>query len=51
VLIALLLGSALAGVVGALVSVPTAVLIAVLLNEYAVKPETVIAPADANDLP
>lgn len=45
VLIALLLGSALAGVVGALVSVPTAVLIAVLLNEYAVRAETIIAPA------
>lgn len=50
VLIALLLGSALAGVVGAMVSVPTAVLVAVLLNEYAVKPETIIAPADAKDL-
>ncbi|HUY82489.1 MAG TPA: AI-2E family transporter [Acidobacteriaceae bacterium] len=48
VLIALLLGSALAGVVGALVSVPTAVLVAVLLNEYAVRPETIITPADAN---
>jgi predicted PurR-regulated permease PerM len=45
VIIALLLGSALAGVAGALVSVPTAVLVAVLLNEYAVQPETIIAPA------
>lgn len=44
VIIALLLGSALAGVVGAMVAVPTAVLIAVLLNEYLVKPEPVIAP-------
>jgi len=34
ILIALLLGSALAGVLGALVSVPTAVLVSVLLNEY-----------------
>jgi predicted PurR-regulated permease PerM len=37
VLIALLLGTALAGVVGALVAVPTAALISVLLEEYAVK--------------
>ncbi|HXC96449.1 MAG TPA: AI-2E family transporter [Edaphobacter sp.] len=37
VLVALLLGTALAGVVGALVSVPTAALITVLLEEYAVK--------------
>jgi predicted PurR-regulated permease PerM len=37
VLVALLLGTALAGVVGALVSVPTAALIAVLLEEYAVR--------------
>ncbi|HEV2464659.1 MAG TPA: AI-2E family transporter [Acidobacteriaceae bacterium] len=45
VIIALLLGSALAGIVGAMVAVPTAVLIAVLLNEYAVQPEAVIAPS------
>jgi predicted PurR-regulated permease PerM len=37
VLVALLLGTALAGVVGALVSVPTAALIAVFLDEYAVQ--------------
>jgi predicted PurR-regulated permease PerM len=37
ILVALLLGTALAGVVGALVSVPTAALIAVLLEEYAVQ--------------
>jgi predicted PurR-regulated permease PerM len=37
VLVALLLGTALAGVVGALVSVPTAALITVLLEEYAVR--------------
>ena len=36
ILVALLLGSALAGVLGALVSVPTAVLVAVLLDEYIV---------------
>jgi predicted PurR-regulated permease PerM len=37
VLVALLLGTALAGVVGALVAVPTAALITVLLEEYAVQ--------------
>ena len=37
VLVSLLLGTALAGVVGALVSVPTAALITVLLEEYAVR--------------
>jgi predicted PurR-regulated permease PerM len=37
VLVALLVGSALAGIVGALVAVPTAALIVVLLDEYAVK--------------
>jgi predicted PurR-regulated permease PerM len=36
ILISLLCGTALAGVVGALVAVPTAALIAVLLDEYAV---------------
>ena len=39
VLIALLLGTALAGIVGALVSVPTAALVAVLINEYLVQPD------------
>jgi predicted PurR-regulated permease PerM len=39
ILVALLLGSAVAGVVGALVSVPTAVLVAVLLDEYLVRKE------------
>lgn len=39
ILVALLIGSALAGVVGALVSVPTAVLVAVLLDEYLVAKE------------
>ena len=37
VLVGLLIGTALAGVVGALVAVPTAALIAVLLEEYAVQ--------------
>ncbi len=37
ILIALLLGSGLAGILGAMVSVPTAVLVAVLLDEYVVK--------------
>ncbi len=36
VLVSLLIGSALAGVLGAMVAVPTAVLVAVLLEEYAV---------------
>ncbi len=45
VIIALLLGGELAGIVGAMVAVPTAVLVAVLLNEYAVKPEPIIAEA------
>jgi predicted PurR-regulated permease PerM len=37
ILIALLLGSALGGVPGALVSVPTAAVISVLVDEYLVK--------------
>jgi predicted PurR-regulated permease PerM len=45
VIIALLLGSALAGIVGAMVAVPTAVLVAVLLGEYAMQPEPIIAEA------
>jgi len=45
VIIALLLGGALAGIIGAMVAVPTAVLVTVLLNEYAVKPEPIIAEA------
>lgn len=39
ILVGLLIGSALAGVVGALVSVPTAVLVAVLIDEYLVHKE------------
>ncbi len=37
VLVALLLGTALAGIIGALVAVPTAAIISVLLEEYAVQ--------------
>ena len=37
VLVALLIGTALAGIVGALVAVPTAALVSVLLEEYAVQ--------------
>ncbi len=37
VLVALLIGTSLAGIVGALVAVPTAALVAVLLDEYAVQ--------------
>jgi predicted PurR-regulated permease PerM len=37
ILAALLLGSAVGGVPGALVSVPTAVLVAVLVDEYLVR--------------
>ncbi len=48
VLIALLLGASLEGVVGAMVSVPTAVLVAELLDEYLVKPKVVASdPAEA----
>ncbi len=42
ILIALLIGSALAGIIGAMVAVPTAVLIAVVLDEYAVHEEGII---------
>ena len=45
VLVALLVGTALAGIIGALVAVPTAALIVVLLDEYAVqRPAPVSAP-------
>ena len=37
VLIALLMGSKLAGVIGAMIAVPTAVLVSELLHEYLVK--------------
>lgn len=52
VLIALLAGSALAGVVGALVAVPTAALVAVLMDEYLVQKDAdaaaKVAKADAS---
>ncbi len=41
ILVALLLGAALEGVVGAMVSVPTAVLVAVLVDEYLVRKDAV----------
>jgi predicted PurR-regulated permease PerM len=46
VLISLMLGASIAGVVGALVSVPTAVLVGELLNEYLVKPKIVATDAE-----
>ncbi|MGC9291411.1 MAG: AI-2E family transporter [Acidobacteriaceae bacterium] len=46
IVIALLLGLGLAGVVGALVSVPTAVLVAVLVDEYLIQPETAQTPTE-----
>jgi predicted PurR-regulated permease PerM len=42
ILIALLIGSSLAGVIGAMVAVPTAVLVSVMLKEYAVHDEAII---------
>jgi predicted PurR-regulated permease PerM len=39
VLIALLMGSKLAGVIGAMIAVPTAVLVAVLIQEYLMQPD------------
>jgi predicted PurR-regulated permease PerM len=50
IIVALLLGSELQGVVGAMVSVPTAVLVAVLLDEYQVNrdPEQVADPAPSD---
>jgi predicted PurR-regulated permease PerM len=47
ILIALLIGSSLAGIIGAMVAVPTAVLIAVLMEEYAVHEEAIIAEPHA----
>lgn len=42
ILVSLLLGSSLAGALGAMVSVPTAVLVAELMDEYAVRKRTVL---------
>jgi predicted PurR-regulated permease PerM len=47
VIISLSLGGSLAGVLGALVSVPTAALVAVLIDEYVVKRRANAAPAGA----
>ena len=47
VLVALLAGSALAGIVGALVAVPTAALIAVIMDEYVVQTDEATALAVA----
>jgi predicted PurR-regulated permease PerM len=49
VIIALSLGGALAGVLGALIGVPTAALVAVILDEYVVRRETVPAEFAASD--
>jgi predicted PurR-regulated permease PerM len=51
VLIALLVGSELAGVVGALVAVPTAALIAVIMDEYFVQKDAAAALAAAETPP
>lgn len=51
ILIALLIGASLAGIVGAMVAVPTAVLIAVLLKEYAVHDEAIIEEPHPVDVP
>ena len=44
VLIALLMGSKLAGVVGAMIAVPTAVLVSVLIQEYLIKENETALP-------
>jgi predicted PurR-regulated permease PerM len=49
VIVSLLLGFSLAGVVGAMVSVPTAVLVALLLEEYLVQKDTLVQN-DASEL-
>jgi predicted PurR-regulated permease PerM len=50
ILIALLIGSALAGVIGAMVAVPTAVLVAAILNEYAVHDDNLVEPTGAVEI-
>lgn len=47
VFIALLLGGSLAGVAGVLVAVPSAVLVAVLIEEYVIRPAEVAEPPEA----
>ncbi|HEY0794665.1 MAG TPA: AI-2E family transporter [Acidisarcina sp.] len=51
IIVALLLGSAIAGVVGAMVSVPTAVLVAVLLDEYFVQSAPIIPTVHPSESP
>lgn len=51
ILIALLIGSSLAGIIGAMVAVPTAVLVAVLIEEYAVHDEAIIEEPHPLDVP
>lgn len=51
VLIALSTGGVLAGVLGALVALPTAAIIAVFADEYLVRPHHAPAPAEASKLP
>ena len=48
VLVALLMGSKLAGVIGALIAVPTAVLVTVLIHEYLVQPDEAIPAGHAS---
>jgi predicted PurR-regulated permease PerM len=48
VILALIAGTELAGIVGALVAVPTAVLLAVLMEEYLVQKDAAIPPATSN---
>jgi predicted PurR-regulated permease PerM len=50
VIIALSMGGALAGVLGALVAVPTAALVAVLADEYLVKPHRAQTPDTSAEL-
>ncbi|HEY1807438.1 MAG TPA: AI-2E family transporter [Acidobacteriaceae bacterium] len=50
ILIAIFIGSSLAGVIGAMVAVPTAVLVAVLIEEYAVHDEAIIEGPHALDI-
>ncbi len=49
VIIALSLGGALAGVLGALIGVPTAALVALILDEYVVRKETTPAEFATSD--
>ncbi len=48
VLVALLMGSKLAGVIGALIAVPTAVLVSVLIQEYLVQRDEAVPAAHAS---